>query len=82
MYLGVVLSPCNGTVEKVSIKKTERIYEWETLFLIREDDGSLNVVQTGLCGEIDSLEVQVGDKVIPGMVLAYVQEDLLASASE
>jgi len=82
MYYGVILSPCFGTVEKISVQKAERIYEWEALFTIKSDDGNIEEVQTGVSGEIESLEVQVGDNVIPGMVLAYIKEDLFVTGSD
>ncbi|MBS4213432.1 MULTISPECIES: biotin/lipoyl-binding protein [Neobacillus] len=82
MYFGVVLSPCYGTVEKISIKGTERIYEWETLFSIKTEEGKVELVQTSVSGEIESLEVQQGDYVIPGMVLAYIKEDLFVTGSD
>ncbi|MEH7457649.1 hypothetical protein CON65_08550 [Bacillus pseudomycoides] len=82
MYYEIVTSPCYGTVEKVSIDKDSRIYEWEPLFAIKNMNGQLEVIKTGCSGEVQSLEVEAGDKVIPGMVLAYIQEDLLISGSD
>jgi biotin carboxyl carrier protein len=82
MYFGVVLSPCYGTVEKVSIKNETRIYEWEPLFQIKKEDGKVEMIQTGLSGEVESLEVQEGDQVIPGMVLAFIKEDLFVTGSD
>lgn len=82
MYFGVVLSPCYGTVEKVSIKNETRIYEWEPLFQIKTEDGKVEMIQTGLSGEVESLEVQEGDHVIPGMVLAFIKEDLFVTGSD
>ncbi|MGG3468236.1 hypothetical protein ABES02_12230 [Neobacillus pocheonensis] len=82
MYLGVVISPCYGRVEKISIQNDERIYEWEPLFMIKTDDGHVEMIQTGVSGEIESLEVQEGDDVIPGMVLAYIKEDLYVTGSD
>ncbi len=82
MYFGVLLSPCYGKVEKISIKCSARIYEWEPLFTIRREDGSYEMVQTTLSGRIESIEVQEGDDVIPGMVLAYVKEDLFVTGSD
>jgi biotin carboxyl carrier protein len=81
MYFGVILSPCSGKVEKIAVKKADRIYEWEALFTIQSDAGALEIVQTGVSGKIDSLEVQEGDNVIPGMVLAYIKEDLFITGS-
>lgn len=82
MFYGVVLSPCYGKVEKISIKEESRIYEWETLFMIKSESGKLEIVRTGLSGAVESLEVQEGDYVIPGMVLAYIKEDLFVTGSD
>ena len=82
MYFDVVLSPFYGEIERVSIKGESRIYEWEPLFTIKTADGMVKTIQTGISGEIQSLEVQVGDQVIPGMVLAYVKEVLFATGTE
>jgi glutamine cyclotransferase len=58
------------------------VYEWEQLFLIKTDAGLVETIQTGVSGEIESLEaVQEGDNVIPGMVLAYIKEDLYVTGS-
>lgn len=82
MYYGVVLSPCYGKVERISINNESRIYEWETLFMIKSESGTLETIQTSLSGEVESLEVQEGDYVIPGMVLAYIKEDLFVTGSD
>ncbi|WP_236719626.1 hypothetical protein [Neobacillus mesonae] len=82
MYFGVLLSPCYGRVESIPVKNSARIYEWEPLFTIRREDGSYEMVQTSLSGKIESIEVQEGDDVIPGMVLAYVKEDLFVTGSD
>ncbi|MBO1578257.1 hypothetical protein [Bacillus sp. XF8] len=82
MYYEIVTSPCYGTVEKVSIDKDARIYEWEPLFAIKDMNGKMEVIKMGCSGEVQSLEVEAGDKVIPGMVLAYIQEDILISGSD
>jgi len=82
MYYGVVLSPCYGQVKRISIMDKLRIYEWETLFIIESESGKLETVQTSLSGEVESLEVQEGDYVVPGMVLAYIKEDLFVTGSD
>jgi biotin carboxyl carrier protein len=82
VYFGVILSPYYGKVEKVVIESETRIYEWETLFMIKTDEGKFEMIQTGVSGEIKSLEVQEGDDVIPGMVLAYIKEDLYVTGSD
>ncbi|ARJ21082.1 MULTISPECIES: hypothetical protein [Bacillus] len=82
MYYDIITSPCYGIIEKVSINKDSRIYEWEPLFSIKDMNGKLEVIKMGCSGEVQSLEVEAGDKVIPGMVLAYIQEDLFVSGSD
>ncbi|KKI89812.1 hypothetical protein WQ54_24100 [Bacillus sp. SA1-12] len=77
-----ITSSCYGIVEEVSIDDDSRIYEWENLFTIKTGDGKLETIRVGLSGKVLSLEVQKGDRVIPGMVLAYIQEDLIGSGSD
>lgn len=78
----MILSPCHGVIERISIKKDARVYEWESLFTIKTAEGQFQEVRVGLSGIIHSLEVRIGDEVIPGMVLAYIHEDLVASGSD
>ncbi|GLY11732.1 hypothetical protein [Bacillus badius] len=82
MFEELITSPYNGVVQQVLVQESIRIYEWEPLFLIRDEHGELLPVKVGVSGEIQSLEVQEGDKVIPGMVLAYVKEELVVSACD
>ncbi|XRG77917.1 hypothetical protein V5E38_19155 [Rossellomorea sp. GAMAL-10_SWC] len=82
MYYGVIVSDCHGTVEETAIQKDSRIYEWEPLFFIKTTDGITKVIHQGISGEVVSLEVSNGDKIVPGMVLAYVKEDLFVTASD
>jgi biotin carboxyl carrier protein len=78
----MVMSSCYGTIQEVSIENHSRIYEWEPLFTIETGKGNLETLSIGISGEVYSLEVQKGDKVIPGMVLALIKEDLIASGSD
>ncbi|MFJ7754031.1 hypothetical protein ACQKGI_04580 [Peribacillus muralis] len=82
MYLDVILCPCEGMVEKISISKNSRFYEWEQLFQIRRPDGCIEIIDIGLSGEIQSLEVMEGEEVVTGEVLAYFQEDLFVTGSD
>lgn len=41
MYYDIITSPCYGIIEKVSIDKDSRIYEWEPLFAIKDMNGKL-----------------------------------------
>lgn len=82
MDLGVVISSFYGKVQNISIQEESRIYEWEPLFVIKTDGGGIETIHTDLSGKVESLEVQVGDNVIPGMVLAYIKEDLFVTGSD
>ncbi|CAM3432308.1 hypothetical protein [Cytobacillus oceanisediminis] len=82
VYFGVIISPCQGRVERVEITNESRIYEWDPLFYIKTPEGHVEVIQIGVSGEIESLEVQVGEAVIPGMVLAYIKEDLYVTGTD
>lgn len=77
-----IISSCYGTVEEISIDIESRIYEWEQLFQIKTVNGNMEAIRVGISGKVQSLEVQKGDRVIPGMVLAYIKEDLIASGSD
>ncbi|EKN69372.1 hypothetical protein BABA_09941 [Neobacillus bataviensis LMG 21833] len=81
MYFGVVLSPCYGKVERISVKRESRFCELESLFVLKTRDGKQEFIQSSVSGEVESLEVQEGDDVIPGMVLAYVKEDMFITGS-
>ncbi|MGM7636839.1 hypothetical protein [Bacillus sp. Hm123] len=82
MFEEMITSPYQGIVHEVLISKEMRIYEWEPLFLIKDEAGELFPVKMGVSGEIQSLEVEEGDAVIPGMVLAFVKEELVISACD
>jgi hypothetical protein len=82
MYYGVIVSNFHGIIEEAAIEKDSRIYEWEPLFYIRTSEGMTKIIHQGISGEVVSLEVSKGDKVVPGMVLAFVKEDLFVSASD
>ncbi len=69
-----VVSPYYGVVEKVLHPFSSCFYEWDTLFLIRTDDGMVEEIVVDISGHVHSLEVGDGDRVIPGMVLAYIEE--------
>ncbi|CAH0188641.1 hypothetical protein SRABI96_01616 [Peribacillus sp. Bi96] len=82
MYVDVILSTCDGRVEKISISKNSRFYEWEQLFHIKKEDGRVEIIDIGLSGEVESLEVMEGEKVVAGEVLAYFKEDLFVTGSD
>ncbi|MFK2826263.1 hypothetical protein QYG89_11360 [Bacillus sp. B190/17] len=82
MFEEMITSPYTGIIQNVLVRKHSRVYEWEPLFLIKDEEGNLLTIKVGVSGEIKSLEVQEGDHVIPGMVLAYIKEELVVSACD
>jgi len=65
----MVISTCYGEVKEVLIQPGAHIHERERLFLIRSEGDKMETISM----DVESLEVQQGDKVIPGMVLAYIK---------
>lgn len=82
MYSDVILSPCHGVVEKISINENSRFYAWKPLFHIKTADGRVEIVHACVNGEVESLEVLEGEHVVTGMVLAYFKEDLFVTGSD
>lgn len=70
-----IMSSCYGIIEDILIQIHSQICAGEPLFTIRNREGNIETVRVELSGKIHSLEVQKGDRVIPGMVLAFVKED-------
>ncbi|MGM0852730.1 MAG: hypothetical protein ACQEWI_08980 [Bacillota bacterium] len=73
-----ILSPCQGVVEEILISERCRIHEQDTLFKIRTNQEEIKIVSTAIRGEVQSLEVSKGEKVYTGMVLAFIEEDLVS----
>jgi biotin carboxyl carrier protein len=69
----MVISTCYGEVKEVLIQPGAHIHERERLFLIRSEGDKMETISMDARGLVESLEVQQGDKVIPGMVLAYIK---------
>jgi biotin carboxyl carrier protein len=71
----IITSPCHGIIKKIKVKEKDKIMEWEPLFIIQTHYGENKVITVGIRGSVQSIEVQEGDEVIPGMVLSYVKDD-------
>lgn len=80
--LEVIVCPCAGTVVQINGANDTYVNEGDAIFTIRTSSGDLIQVTMELSGKIESIEVEVGDDVIPGMVLAYVQEDLFVAETD
>lgn len=77
-----IYSPCSGTVERVLTKKSNHVYEWEKLFVIKTNNGRIEEISIGISGYITSLSVKTGQKVNVQTVLATIQDDLLITGSD
>jgi acetyl/propionyl-CoA carboxylase alpha subunit len=78
----MIISPCYGEVKEVLINKGAYVHDWEQLFLIQVEGGKMGTVSMGIRGWVETLKVQKGDKVIPGMVLVCIKEDVSVPATE
>lgn len=73
----MIISPCDGIVERVQTFEEMEEKSCGTCFFIRRKDGILEEVKKLYKGRIKSLEVREGEEVVRGMVLAYVEEFVL-----
>lgn len=79
MEYELVTSPCDGVIQEVFVRKDSQIEEGDKLFSIQDKKGNLLEIVIDIEGKIHSLEVQTGDVVVTGMVLAYVKEEIYAA---
>lgn len=68
-----VLSPCVGIVDAVFLAINSPVEEGEEVIAIRTPDGIVPVVAE-VNGKMIGIEVEAGDEVIPGMIVAYIEE--------
>lgn len=80
-YEEIITSPYDGVIEKIFVQRHSQVYERDVLFKIRPNDGGLRTITASLSGSVQSLEVNEGEEVVLGMVLAYIAEDLFMSGS-
>lgn len=73
--LEVVTCPYFGEIEKVNIKSGDYVYEWENLIEIKQPNGELKPVSIGISGLIEDVKVEKGEKVTPGAVLVFIEDD-------
>ncbi|MFS0863993.1 hypothetical protein [Fredinandcohnia sp. 179-A 10B2 NHS] len=71
----IVTSPYHGVIKEIPIKEKSKIGEREPLFIIQTLNGENKAITVGINGRVHSIEVQIGDEVIPGMVLTYIKDD-------
>ncbi|RFB13593.1 hypothetical protein DZB84_16640 [Bacillus sp. HNG] len=71
----IITSPYHGIIKEIIIKENAKIDEGEPLFIIQTLTGENKAIKVGIRGSVQSIEVQVGDEVIPGMVLTYVKDE-------
>lgn len=78
----IVTSPSYGTIKSILLPDQSRIYEWEPLLLMQTEDGQEMQIRVGVSGIIDCYTVKEGNRVVPGAVIAYIDEDLIISSSD
>ncbi|WP_209123628.1 hypothetical protein [Alkalihalobacillus sp. BA299] len=80
--LEVVTSPYFGEVEKVNIQSGDYVYEWATLVDIKQPNGELKQVSIAVSGIIEDIKVEEGEKVTPGKVLVFIEDDLKITGTD
>jgi hypothetical protein len=81
-HFDLIICPYDGVVVEVCIEETCCFKEWEKLFMIQTKAGVMEVISVGLCAAVQSIEVNEGDEVFPGMVLAFAEEIELTEGSK
>jgi biotin carboxyl carrier protein len=71
----LVTSPLYGTIEEVLVYPNQRVSEWEPLFIIKNQNGTLEQISVGLSGILSKLNVNKKDTVYPGKVIAQITAD-------
>ncbi|KOS30770.1 hypothetical protein ADK17_03740 [Bacillus anthracis] len=77
-----VYSPYEGKVEKIFVKETSYVYEWEKLALIETIDKQKVEIKVGISGYIESLEVVEGQAIADQKLLITMRDDLLITGSD
>jgi len=78
----IVTSPSYGRIKAILLPAESRIYEWEPFLLLQTEDGQEIQLRVGVSGIINGYAVREGDTVVPGAVIAYIEEDIMASGSD
>ncbi|GAB3055014.1 biotin/lipoyl-containing protein [Virgibacillus ainsalahensis] len=75
-YGQIITSPVKGSVERIMVEAGERVREQQLLVMIRVERGNVKQILAGVSGIVETLTVNVGDKVVHGDVLFFIKEDL------
>ncbi|WP_410984445.1 biotin/lipoyl-containing protein [Bacillus cereus] len=75
-------SPCYGKVEKLFVKESSYVYEWEKLALIETIDKEKVEIKVGISGDIVLLEVEEGQSITNKTRLIAVRDDMLITGSD
>lgn len=78
----LVTSPSYGIVEEVLIKPDQRVYEWDPLFNIRNENGILEQIAVGTSGVLKTINAEKRDLVSPGTLLAQIKTDNFITGSD
>lgn len=78
----LVTSPSYGIVEEVLIELDQRVYEWDPLFNIRNENGILEQMTVGISGVLKTINVEKRDLVSPDTILAQINADNFITGSD
>ncbi|MFC9417170.1 hypothetical protein ACIG6B_23700 [Bacillus mobilis] len=77
-----IYSSYEGKVEKIFVKESSYVYEWEKLMMIRKNNGELEKVAIGISGNIRLVNVVVGQQINTDTLLVKLEDDLLITGCE
>lgn len=80
--LEIVTSPYFGEIANVNIQPGDYVYEWATLVDIKQPNGELKPVSINVSGFIKDIKVNEGEKVTPGKVLVFIEDDLIITGAD
>ena len=68
-----VISPCVGIVVSIFPTIDSPVKEGEEVIAVQTPEGIVSIVAE-VNGKMIGIEVKAGDEVIPGMIVAYIEE--------
>ncbi|AZU59974.1 MULTISPECIES: hypothetical protein [Bacillaceae] len=74
--------PFSGIVQKINISINDYIYDWETLFYVRKEDGKIEGFQQSSGGKVIDFCVNEGDQITKNMIIGSIELDNSPQASD
>ncbi|HBZ79308.1 hypothetical protein NST23_21995 [Brevibacillus sp. FSL K6-0770] len=66
-----VVSPFAGTIERIFFQLSDSVQEGELLFTLAEGSRRMDILSP-VTGSVEAIEVESGEPVIAGMILASI----------